>query len=38
MSSKAGIPNARDFASADDLKYIMEEGYMKLELRPGASE
>ncbi|KXT07164.1 hypothetical protein AC578_2385 [Pseudocercospora eumusae] len=35
---KAGIPNARDFASADDLKYIMEEGYMKLELRPGAKE
>lgn len=35
---KSGIENARDFASKDDLEYIMQEGYMKLELRDGASE
>jgi len=34
----AGIEQPRDFATADDLKYILDEGNKKLGLRPGAAE
>lgn len=35
---KAGIKDARGFANREDLKYIVEEGYKKQKLRPGAKE
>ncbi|KAI5368232.1 putative HAD hydrolase, subfamily IA, phosphoglycolate phosphatase-like, domain 2, HAD superfamily [Septoria linicola] len=38
MIWKAGIEQARDFASSEDLTYIMEHGYKQLTLRPGAKE
>lgn len=37
MLWKSGIPEPREFATADDLAAIME-GYMRMEMRPGAKE
>lgn len=38
MLFKAGIAEPRQFASSDDINFIMEHGYKKLEMRPGAKE
>ena len=38
MLFKAGIERPRDFATEDDLAYIMKEGYDKLKPREGARE
>ncbi|RMY61166.1 hypothetical protein D0865_01147 [Hortaea werneckii] len=38
MLWKAGIPEPRKFATSEDLEAIMEEGYKKMEMRPGAKE
>lgn len=37
MLFKAGVPEPRNFATTDDLAYIMQ-GYKAMELRPGAKE
>jgi len=34
----AGVEEPRDFAKADDLMYILEEGTSKLGWRPGVAE
>ncbi|KAK4495851.1 hypothetical protein PRZ48_013119 [Zasmidium cellare] len=38
MLFKAGIAEPRQFASSDDVQSIMDHGYKKLEMRPGARE
>ncbi|RMY26048.1 hypothetical protein D0867_00309 [Hortaea werneckii] len=38
MLWKAGILEPRKFATSEDLGAIMEEGYKKMEMRPGAKE
>ncbi|RMZ01046.1 hypothetical protein D0862_06508 [Hortaea werneckii] len=38
MLWKAGIQEPREFATGEDLVAIMEEGYRKMEMRPGAKE
>lgn len=38
MLFKAGISQPREFASEQDLEYILTEGYDKLEMRSGARE
>lgn len=38
MLFKAGIAEPRRFATLDDVQFIMDQGYKKLEMRPGAKE
>lgn len=38
MLFKAGIPEPREFATSADVHFIMEQGYKRLEMRPGARQ
>lgn len=38
MLFKAGIAEPRQFATSDDVQFIMDHGYKKLEMRSGARE